>query len=403
MKLQLERYLQGCWEVSRLGIGEKMKVLYYTWNENSYQGCLDAMNHQGWQVDVIAGKISNYDYDEKFVEALVCQLKSGYDFIFTFDYFPVISRVAMEMCVPYISWVYDMPHWTLESETLQNPCNCVFVFDRRMVERYLGKGIDTVHYMPLPVNVRKYDAITKQRPTGYQHDISFVGSLYNDDNNFFDQIRGLPEELRGFIDGTIEAQLQIYGYDIIGEVFNTAKCDELARYAQVDLGPLYDNCRDEIFCDMIRKKATVVERRRLLEKISGEHPLDLYAPVKPEGILAKYCGYADYEQEMPVIFATSKINLNITLRSIQSGIPLRVMDILGAGGFALTNYQLELPEYFVSGKDLVWYEGQEDMMAKIAFYLTHDTQREKIAASGYEQAKKIFSYDVLLEKLIQYL
>ena len=35
---------------------------------------------------------------------------------------------------------------------------------------------------------------------------------------------------------------------------------------------------------------------------------------------------------MPEVFRKSKINLNITLRSIISGISLRVYDILGAGG-----------------------------------------------------------------------
>ena len=38
------------------------------------------------------------------------------------------------------------------------------------------------------------------------------------------------------------------------------------------------------------------------------------------------------------MFANSKVNLNITLRNIKTGIPLRALDIMGAGGFLLTNY-----------------------------------------------------------------
>ena len=51
-----------------------------------------------------------------------------------------------------------------------------------------------------------------------------------------------------------------------------------------------------------------------------------------------YMGSCDYYGQMTKVFKASSINLNITLKISQSGIPLRVMDILGAGGFLLSNY-----------------------------------------------------------------
>ena len=103
---------------------------------------------------------------------------------------------------------------------------------------------------------------------------------------------------------------------------------------------------------------------------------------------------------MPEVFATSKININISLRSILTGIPLRVIDILGAGGFCLTNYQVELSEYFENGRELVWFESPEDLIDKTEYYLSHDDEREQIAANGLEAAKRLFSYDVLLPKVL---
>lgn len=44
-------------------------------------------------------------------------------------------------------------------------------------------------------------------------------------------------------------------------------------------------------------------------------------------------GSVDYYDMMPYVFKCSDINLNITLRSIKTGIPLRAMDIMGAGDF----------------------------------------------------------------------
>ena len=83
-------------------------------------------------------------------------------------------------------------------------------------------------------------------------------------------------------------------------------------------------------------------------------------------------GVTDYYSEMPLIFHNSKINLNITLRSIQSGIPLRCMDIMGAGGFLLTNFQADLLDYFIPDEDFVYYEDQNDLIKKVDYYLEHD-------------------------------
>lgn len=60
----------------------------------------------------------------------------------------------------------------------------------------------------------------------------------------------------------------------------------------------------------------------------------------------------------------SKINLNFTIPNIKSGIPLRVWDVLGAGGFLLTNYQAEIPYYFKEGEDLVCFDGIDDLCEK---------------------------------------
>lgn len=104
---------------------------------------------------------------------------------------------------------------------------------------------------------------------------------------------------------------------------------------------------------------------------------------------------------MPYVFRHSRINLNITLRSITSGIPLRAMDIMGAGGFLMSNYQPELAEYFVDGQELVLFDSAQDMQWKLDYYLKHEEERRQIAKCGYEKVKRNFSYDILLKKIVR--
>lgn len=376
------------------------RVLYYSWNEFTFQDCIQSMCSLGYMVDVVTGKIHNYDIDEIFMEKLknYCTINK-YDCIFSFNYFPVISRVASDCQLRYISWVFDSPHLTLDSVTLWNQCNAVFIFDYLLCERYWKKGIQTVFYMPLAYNRLRLEKTIRSMPLHYEHEITFLGKLYDDQYNFFDQINYLPAYLKGYMQAIIDAQQYIYGLDLCGLVFDHGKCAEMAKYVKVDMGDQFADYQDELFRNMIRKKITVLERRQILSMIGKKYPVDLYSPKAPEELPVSYRGYADYLEEMPRIFYTSKINLNISLRSILSGIPLRVIDILGAHAFLLTDYQSELSGYFENGEDLVWYESKVDMMDKISFYLTHDSERERIAHNGNLKVQQRFSYDDLLQKI----
>ena len=88
----------------------------------------------------------------------------------------------------------------------------------------------------------------------------------------------------------------------------------------------------------------------------------------------------------------SKINLNMTIKPIQTGLPLRIFDIMGCGGFCMTNYQAELPEYFEIGVDLEAYSSMEELVDKCSYYLTHEDERRQIALNGYEKVKQYHGY-----------
>lgn len=101
---------------------------------------------------------------------------------------------------------------------------------------------------------------------------------------------------------------------------------------------------------------------------------------------------------MPKIFACSRINLNPSLRIIQTGIPLRAFDIMGAGGFLLSNSQEELMELFEDGREMTVYEGLEDAVDKVGFYLQHEDIRKQIAENG---RKKTFEEHSLQKRMKQ--
>lgn len=73
-----------------------------------------------------------------------------YDCVFTFNYSPVISNKKRN--IPYIALVYDSPQVLLYSYTIINPCNYVLYLTRHSIQELKKEGINTVYYMPPPVN-----------------------------------------------------------------------------------------------------------------------------------------------------------------------------------------------------------------------------------------------------------
>lgn len=393
-----------------------MRILYYYWDEFNGEDCIDAMRRLGHDVDVIKIKLEGYqlteDVDDKF-RALLTREEAGkryYDIVYSFDYYPCISDACQKYNTTYVSWVFDCPHYTLDSHTITNPVNRVFVFDKERYREMKEKGIETVSYSPLGVNEKRLaefcedlDAQTDGNIV-YQHDVCFLGNLYDNEYNFYDRVRYLPPDLKEYIDAVINLQEKIYGHDLFTDekAITPAHVKLLREYIKFEDTGNYDLDYDRIVLDMLRKKVTVNERRHILEKMGERFDTVLYTmpDAKPiEGV--RNLGIADYTTKMPLVFRRSKVNLNITLRSIVSGVSLRVLDVLAAGGFLITTYQKEIDEYFENGKELVMARTPEEMIELTAYYLEHEDERKAIAENGQKKVFDEFAYTKLLPKILK--
>jgi spore maturation protein CgeB len=146
------------------------------------------------------------------------------------------------------------------------------------------------------------------------------------------------------------------------------------------------------------------QRRQALQQLGKRYQVGLYTNSDASDLLGVDArGGVDYWTEMPKVFRMSKINLNFTIPNILTGIPLRVWDVLGAGGFLMTNYQAELPLYLENKKDYVCFEDLRQLEELAGYYLSHEEERCAIAAHGYETVKKKHSYRLRVEELLRQL
>lgn len=371
-----------------------MRILLYKWEAYSERGLENALKEMGHTVRGYGRKIQNHLLDEEFLKELALLLvEEKMEAVVSFDFFPMISMACQAAKIKYISWIFGEPHYSLYSETVLYDGNYIFCFDSCQCEKVRKLGGKHIYHLPLAVDVPLFQEKLAVRNTKYQKDISFVGSLYMDERNYFAQISGLSEYVRGYIEGLCETQLKIFGYNILSDALADDIVSEIENCVSFHMDPGYSLTFRQFIIDAINKKITIMERSRTLSLLSEHYEVALYTKSDTTSLPKIHnCGYIDYYQDMPSVFHNSKININITLRSIFTGIPLRVLDVLGCGGFLITNYQEEIAEYFENGQELVMYSSMEELLELCSYYLKHEEERKRIAANGLQKVREEFNY-----------
>lgn len=376
-----------------------MKILFFEWHSFMNKGMERALVELGIEYKTFFYQFDNWEKDDAFLENFRKELRQNhFDCVLSVNFAPLISQVCEELGIRYVSWVYDSPLHIRNLEPLKNSCNEVYFFDRGQAEIYHGMGVDARH-MPLAVDTKVFaDVITAKSSKEYGTDVSLIGKLYQTEYQYFTS--PLDSYLKGYLEGIVNSQMKIYGGYLIPELVT----DELLKkmntvYRKVATDGFQMGRRELEF--MLACETTGRERYLALALLSKHFQVDLYSNNKDDRLKdVRYRGYADYYTQMPQIFASSRINLNISLKTIRTGIPLRVIDVMGCGGFVLTNYQQEITEYFAVGEECVVYENIEDLYAKAAYYLEHEEERKRIAQAGYERVKRDFTFKERLGKML---
>ena len=386
-----------------------MKILYLEWNSYCNEDMKECLQKEGHEVEICSfmeGIRVKKEDAEKILQPLLT--KGSYDFVFSFNYIPLVSNICNEFEVPYVSWVYDSPYIHVYSYTVLNPCNYIFLFDYAVYRELHEAGIQTVYYLPLAVNPERTSRLnnTPDKQKKFGADVSFVGSLYNEPKHrLYDKFAGVSPYAKGYLDAIIDAQKKVYGYYFLGELLDDSILEELQKVYPTDPNaPSVMKPRDIYVDYVLARQVTALERQEILSLLGQRMPerdIRLFTNNVQTNIAGvKVAGQVDYNKEMPYVFANSKINLNITLKSIKTGIPLRVFDIMGSKGFLLTNYQEEMLQYFEPGVDFVYYENYEDLLRKAEYYLAHEEERLEIAENGYRKVCAEHSIELRIREMV---
>jgi hypothetical protein len=152
--------------------------------------------------------------------------------------------------------------------------------------------------------------------------------------------------------------------------------------------------------DLRIESLTRVVRARLKCRIFGGAaewksalPRDVYAAVKP----IIYARGADYRRAL----CASKIGACFFSRWNRDQYTTRSWEIPACGAFLLSERTPAMQEFYCEGKEAEFFEGPDEFMDKVRFYLQNDSARKKISAAGY--ARVIASGNDIYSRMRQWL
>lgn len=383
-----------------------MKLLIYDMGSYTVQDLIYYLKNAGHSCRLVVYHFADKFTDPFFVKRFAQHLEEeSYQAVISINFFPLVAQICKEYYIPYISWCYDSPIEEQLIPYFSYETNFIYLFDRIEVSQYQEMGYSNIYHLPLAVNTNRLDTITitKQENRKYQCDISFVGKIY--ESPLETLLMMADPFTKGYIEGILQAQLRIYGYYFIEDLITEEVLDQINQsFRKIGQNKISLNQRGLSFA--VSTQITQFERSFLLNELAQHLDTRFYTT---QSVLldhkVKIQGPVTYFQEMPIVFRCSKLNLNPTLKCIQSGIPLRALDVMGSKGVLLSNYQPELAEVFENEREVLWYDSLEDAVEKAQFYVKKDTLLNKIAENGYQKVKKQFSYQdrisVLLSKVLE--
>lgn len=389
-----------------------MNILLYSWfgsyTDDDIEKNLIRMGHTCRRIRNEAFQLSDRYKNDHFCEIFSAELRSsGYDCVLTTNFHPLIAKVCYESNTPYIAWSYDSPPNIPDTRYMDFPTNHIFFFSKDDVEDFRSQGLDTVHYMPLAVDTGKWDAVkvTEAGIKKYRADISLVGSLYR--STLPGLMNMMSEEQRTFFKTLSDIQLKSYDKYVLKEFITNGIAREVCQnIAEKMPDGVQPTSKQLIYATA--SYVTHLDRMLLLRVISRKYDTHLYTQevtVDEKRMLenVRVHGTVDYATEMPLVFKNSKINLCPTFRGNVSGIPLRILDVMGCHSFVLTPFRPELEEFFELGVEIVTYNSVEEALDKADYYMTHESERVSVSQAGYEKVKKKFTYREQLEGMLNYI
>jgi spore maturation protein CgeB len=213
-----------------------------------------------------------------------------------------------------------------------------------------------------------------------EFDVTFVGQAYGE----------RPSYIRYLLDQGLDVRVWGYGW----EKYSAAVSDRGRELVRIG--------RKLLTCE-----GWEIAGRRLQRMLNGKVG-GVMKIVSGMNLPSQIIGGLLSDEEMIRMYSRSKINLGFSScdTTHQTGerilqVRLRDFEVPMSGGFYMVEQMEELEEFYRIGEEIVCYTDPADLVDKIRYYLSHDSERERIRRAGYERCLRDHTWQKRLAAALQ--
>ncbi|RJP18398.1 MAG: hypothetical protein C4527_29130 [Candidatus Omnitrophota bacterium] len=283
-----------------------------------------------------------------------------------------------------IVWYLDDPRFFVTKPFEKH--EYVFCFDKAYVDslrpfqpRYCG-------FLPLAADMMQSGKAERHLTC----EICFVGGVIDQS----ERRSQLSEEMKQYVDRIVEYQLEHRerSFQEIAEEI------PIAPGKQINIPPQVAH--------YLYWEANNRYRLRVLESLR-DYDLRIYGNEDWERLLQdsplreNFRGLADPVKELPHLFASASINLNIHSIQCRGSLNQRDFNAPIAGGFLLSDWTPAAGLFFQPGVEAIYWSGIRDLRAKVAYYLSQETERNAVALRGRQRVLAHHTYDERVMRMLR--
>jgi hypothetical protein len=397
------------------------RIMFYTSRfttalQYHIRDCRQAAERLGCETELMIEPDGLHRKDRAYGAKMLAQFKP--DIVFCIDHFRF--EIEDELCFPkegiWVAWIQDPMPDIINKETPAKLTRNDFIMNHFSTWKKIqdvGYPKDRVMDAPIPANQYIYQpyALSAEEKEKYSCDICMVCHAADVDGHIDEVCRSFPKEweepiyavYKGYQQYAIESGTIFYGKDVFEQYLQGVFRQKFG--VVLNKGPL--NFLAE---DMYMWFNQTVYRQALADWLiaAGYTNLKLWG----NGWLKdkKYVNYAMGPAENGIVLSkilrSSKIVLGNNVNVTGSA---RAWETMLSGVFYMSNDvpmeedAVDIRKMMAEGENLVMFHSRQDLLDKVAFYLSHEDERKQMAEKGRKFALEHMTYDGLMKKTLQFL
>ncbi len=290
-----------------------------------------------------------------------------------FDSIGLLSKILEQFKMPFISWFVDSPLYIFKnSEPQKSNYLYLFSWEKSYVKRLHELGFSSVFFLPLASGHQfiSEESVSEVGDDKYKCDVAFVGNSNKENTrNWFDKEFANPK-LAEISDEAVRIQIE--------------NSEKEMRYIikELDSSKILDKYDDlfrlsfEVYCVL---HATEVFREKVVSALSQNFNFKIFGDLGwAEDYPENYVCKLDYYKDLPKLYSSAKIIVNVTNFQMNTAINQRVYDVFFSGGFLVSDYRQDYDKLF--GKGMIpTFRKIDELVDSLKFYLADEPLRKDIS------------------------